>query len=364
VSCRWRAVCRESSQFSRKMASTESADVLSWTQASGKQTGEQITVLANSKMRRFTRWLMGLFFVCGLAQANAEVKVMEPTVQTSADTSAGSPDVRVERDVAYLATGRKEMADLYFPSEIAKGQRLPAVIIIHGGGFNDGDKGKSREINIGTNLARHGYIGMSINYKLRKDKGQVTWPQNLFDCKTAVRWLRKNAEQLQVDPDRIGVIGCSAGGNLAGMLALTRPQDGLDPKEPYAEFSTQVSCAVDFYGVMDLMNYHDVKMLNQTREEAPDLYRRASPSSYVHKDTPPILIVHGMADKTVATSQSESFAEALKKAGTTYQLVIIPDAEHSFNLEPPQRDLRPLVLGFFDQYLKGVNPQQPTENTK
>jgi acetyl esterase/lipase len=304
-------------------------------------------------------------------QAAGGVTVSEPAATTTGEHEADAvkqpatpPDVRMELDVAYLSSDRKEKADLYLPSTMPTGQRAPAVVIIHGGGFNDGDKGRAREINIGTTLAHHGYVGMSINYKLRKEKGQVTWPQCLYDCKTAVRWLRKNAERLQIDPDRIGVIGGSSGGNLAGMLAITRPEDGLDPQEQYAEFSARVNCAVDFYGPVDLMNYKDMKMFDKTRTEAPDLYRRASPITYARKNAAPILIVHGTADKTVAPSQSESFAEALKRAGAAYQLVIIPDAEHSFDLQPPQRDLRPLVLGFFDEYLKGIKPPQPTEKTK
>jgi acetyl esterase/lipase len=309
---------------------------------------------------------------CALQHAEGAVKVLEEPVDLPSEDSTTVPseapadtrDVRIEHDVAYLPEGRAEKADLYFPKEISKGQQVPAVVIIHGGGFNDGDKGKAREINIGTNLALRNYVGMSINYKLRKMKGQVTWPQNLYDCKTAVRWLRKNAEQLQIDPDRIGVIGCSAGGNLAGMLAVTRPQDGLDPKDPYAEFSTRVSCAVDFYGPVDLPNYKDVKMLNKTRAEAPELYRRASPITYVHKEAAPILIVHGTADEIVALSQSEIFADALKKAGADYELVVVPDAPHSFHLQPSQRDLRPVVFSFLDNHLKGIKQQQTTEKTQ
>lgn len=265
--------------------------------------------------------------------------------------------VRVERDVAYLPKDRKEMADLYFPKAIASGARLPAVVIIHGGGFNDGDKGKSREVNYGINVALNGYVGMSMNYKLRKLDGQVTWPQNLHDCKTAVRWLRANAERLHIDPDRIGVMGSSAGGNLAAMLALTRPTDGLEPAGPYAEFSSSVKCAVDFYGAVDLINYHDVKMFAKTREEAPELYKKASPVTYARKDSPPILILHGTADDTVNISQSETLAAALKAATAPHELVLIPDAPHTFHLESvPGRDLRPLVIGFLDKHLKEPKP--------
>ena len=161
-------------------------------------------------------------------------------------------DVCVERDVAYLPADRRQMADLYFPAEIPAGKKLPALVIIHGGGFNDGDKAKYREVNIGTNAAQRGYIGMSINYRLWfKGATKPTWPQSLIDAKAAVRWLRANAERLPIDPAHIGVIGCSAGGNLAAMLAVTRPTDGLEPTL-YPEQSSAVQCAVDFYGAVDL----------------------------------------------------------------------------------------------------------------
>jgi acetyl esterase/lipase len=263
------------------------------------------------------------------------------------------PDnVRVEHDVPYLPGSRKEKADLYFPAEIPAGKKLPAIVIIHGGGFNDGDKAKYREVNIGTNAAQHGYVGMSINYRLWfKEASKPTWPQSLLDAKTAVRWLRANAERLHLDPENIGAIGCSAGGNLVSMLAVTRPQDGLEP-EHYPAFSSAVKCAVDFYGAVDLPHYHDMKMFLKTREEAPELYLKASPITYTHKAAAPLLIVHGTADETVSITQSEAFVAALKKAQAPHEFVMIPDATHTFDLQPPQRDLRPLVFGFLDRHLK------------
>ena len=122
--------------------------------------------------------------------------------------SNASTGVRVERGVAYLAEGRKERADLYFPAEMAPEAKLPAVVVIHGGGWAGGKRDAAREINIGTTLARNGYVAMSIDYLLSERKYAV-WPTNLWDCKTAVRWLRKNAARLGVDPDRIGVLGGS-----------------------------------------------------------------------------------------------------------------------------------------------------------
>jgi acetyl esterase/lipase len=167
-----------------------------------------------------------------------------------------------------------------------------------------------------------------------------------------VRWLRANAERLQIDPDHIGVIGGSAGGTLAALVTLTRASDELDPFEPYGEFSCAVQCGVDLYGIADMSSRRDSVMFEKTNAEAPHLYRKASPITYARIDGPPILILHGTADKTVDVTQSEDFAKALKQAGAPHELVIIPDAPHTFHLQPKQRDLRPLVLGFFDRNLK------------
>jgi acetyl esterase/lipase len=263
---------------------------------------------------------------------------------------------RIEKDIAYLAPGRKEKADLYLPAGNPSFAPRPAVVIIHGGGWTGGDKGAAREINIGTNLALRGYVGLSINYVLastNKD-GKATWPQNLHDCKTAVRWLRKNAGRLQVDPERIGVIGGSAGGHLAAMLAVTGPKDGLDPQGPYGEFSCRVQCAVDLYGPADLSGRLDLAMLGKSSAQAPELYRAASPVTYVDRDDPPLLILHGTADNTVPVDQSRLFAAKLRETGARHELVIVEGAPHTFHLQPKQRDLRPLVLGFFDQHLKST----------
>jgi acetyl esterase/lipase len=284
--------------------------------------------------------------------------VVLAAASTSAQEPAKAPEgVRIQHDVADLEPGRAEKADLYLPVSTSEGARRSGVAIIRGGGWTGGDERTAREINIGTYLAFRGYVGMSINCVLAT-KDHATWPQNLHDCKTAVRWLRKNADRLQIDPDHIGVIGGSAGGHLAAMVALTGPADGLDPSGPYGEYSCRVQCAVDLYGPADLLGTHDIAMLGKTRAEAPELYRAASPTTYIDKTDPPILILHGTADKSVDVQQSETFAAALQKAGVEHELVLVPDAPHTFHLQPKQRDLRPLVLGFFDKHLKRPAPPE------
>ncbi|MBI3857022.1 MAG: alpha/beta hydrolase [Planctomycetes bacterium] len=260
-------------------------------------------------------------------------------------------EVRTEKDVDYLGADRKEKMDLYLPTSEAPPKGFPAVLIIHGGGWSGGDKGAAREQNIGTTLAKNGYVGASVNYLLAKKQdsfaktlGEV-WPRNVQDCKIAVRWLRKNASKYRIDPDHIGVIGGSAGGHLTAMLALTAPEDGLDPKEPWGDVSCRVQAAVPMYGV------HDFALLAKGGED-PDLLKKSSPVTYATKDDPPALILHGTKDTTVALAQSERLAEALKKAGVEQELVVVEGAPHSFHLEPQEQDLRPKVLAFFDKHLK------------
>jgi acetyl esterase/lipase len=263
------------------------------------------------------------------------------------------PDgVVIRENVAYLPDGRTETADLYLPANRDKGVRSPAVVIIHGGGFTGGDKAAAREFNIGTTLALHGYVALSVNYALAA-KGHPTWPTNLQDCMTAVRWLRKNADRLQVDPAHIGAIGGSAGGHLAAMLAVADAKDGLDPAGPYPEFSCRVKCAVPMYGAYDFTDRDDLVMIGKPRAQAPDPYRAASPIRYVNAKTPPMLVLCGTADSPGTVAQNERFAAALKAAGVEHELVLVKDAPHSFHLQPKQQDLRPLVLGFFDKHLKG-----------
>ena len=262
------------------------------------------------------------------------------------------PDVKVEHDLAFLGEGRQEKLDLYLPATVDKGQRRPGVVIIHGGGWTGGSKRAAREQNIGTTFAKNGYVCISIDYVLAA-KDKPTWPRNLHDCKTAVRWLRANADKYHIDPDRIGVIGGSAGGHLALMVGLPDTDAGLEPKEPYGKYSSKVSAVVDLYGPTDLVTRgKDTSMLPGAFADKPDLYKLASPVSHVRKGNPPVLILHGTKDTTVPLEQSKILADALSKAGVEHELIVVEGAPHSFHLEPKEKDLRPAVLGFFNKHLK------------
>jgi acetyl esterase/lipase len=261
--------------------------------------------------------------------------------------------VRIEKAVAYLPADRTELADLYLPTVFEENRKYPGVLIIHGGGWTGGKRDAAREINIGTTLAAHGYVCMSIDYVLHDPQSDKScWPQNLHDCKTAVRWMRAHHERLHLDTAHIGVIGGSAGGHLASMVGVTGPADGLEPSWPYAEQSCAVNCVVNLYGPVDLKEWKDIEALRKTRSEAPELYRAFSVVTYLDKNDPPFLILHGTADTTVPASQSEILAAALKRQGVEHHLEIVEGAPHTFHLQPKQKDLRPLVLAFFNKHLK------------
>jgi acetyl esterase/lipase len=271
---------------------------------------------------------------------------------------ADPPVVRVEQDVAYLEPNRAEKADLYLPATFEPGKKYPGIVIIHGGGWTGGDKAAAREKNIGTTLASHGYVCMSINYALAK-AGSPTFPQNIQDCKRAVRWLRKNAQRFQIDVEHIGAIGGSAGGHLTALLAVSGPEVGLDPQED-AEYSCRIQAAVPMYphcaasweGGVPPKSYANLPMFARPQAEAPALWESASPIKQLSKDDPPLLILHGTEDKTTPLEQSTRFHEAARAIGVSSDLIIVEGAPHSFHLQPKQRDLRPEVIAFFDTYLK------------
>lgn len=270
---------------------------------------------------------------------------------------ASTYEIRIVKDLTYLGLERAEKFDLYTPISTDEKQLFPGIVIIHGGGWRWGDKARPRQVSIGTTLAQNGYICMSINYLL-SDPNKPSWPQNIYDCKSAVQFLRKNAMLYHVDPNHIGVIGGSAGGHLSAMLGLVGSEAGLEPPGLYKGISSRVQAVVPLYGVHNLLTWKSDKprieiFLGKDKEDDPNLWAFASPVNHIGTDDPPFLILHGTADKVIDYKQSVELHKKLQEKGVQSQLILIEGAPHTFDLEPEQRDLRPLVIGFFNRHLKG-----------
>lgn len=219
---------------------------------------------------------------------------------------------------------------LYLPAGEYK-QPRPAVLLIHGGAWIAGSRGQLDWY--GKRLAREGYVAASINYRLMPKYG---FPECLYDAKAAVRWLRLNADAYNIDRDRIGVFGNSAGGHLAALLATTANGDLEGPDNPGP--STEVQAAVIMYGVLDLNYYRKpkgyIRLFGFTTRfvkafvaNAPsgkhDSYDAASPVTYADSDVCPMLLVHGKKDRQVPYAQSVSFSEQLKRLGVEARLITV-----------------------------------------
>jgi acetyl esterase/lipase len=262
------------------------------------------------------------------------------------------------QDVAYSDEHSRAKMDIYIPVD-TKDEPCPCVLLIHGGGWAIGDKADKRESSMASCLTENGYVVASINYKLSAYSGEVfhsplkhaSWPRNIYECKTAVRFIRKNADYYGIDPERIGIIGSSAGGHLALLTAFSANNSRLNSGGKYQETSSHVRCVIDFYGVPDVRTLGGDSFIGVPREVDPEQWDLASPVYHLSDQIPPILIIHGDRDKTVDITHSYHFVELLKQRNADYQFIQVDGGVHSFDFVPPQADLRPAVLGFLDKHL-------------
>tara|TARA_R100000027_G_scaffold61790_2_gene53421 strand:- start:1368 stop:2258 length:891 start_codon:yes stop_codon:yes gene_type:complete len=275
-----------------------------------------------------------------------------------ADPSDG---VAVVKDVDYLGPDRTEKLDVYLPAK-SFGRPLPAVLLIHGGGWRVGDKASSRERSIAKDLASEGFAVFSINYKLNVGSrdaetrkftlSYLAWPQNLYDCKTALRFIRANADQYGIDPDSIAIMGGSAGGHLAMMVASTANDPEWNDQGLFQDQDNSVAAVVNFYGEYDVREQKVSPFMGASKEQMGSFTEaEASPVIYFDNELPPMLIVHGTADSTIPVERSRELVEFLREEGFVYEYVEIPEAPHSFNLQPDQMDLRPVVVEFLNEHL-------------
>ncbi|MCK6548864.1 alpha/beta hydrolase [Myxococcota bacterium] len=262
-------------------------------------------------------------------------------------------DVEVVRGVVFREVGGVKLRlDVYRPR--SRTAPLPIVMYVHGGGWVVGTRRQSRFMMY--ELAAAGFAVFSISYRLAP---RHPLPLATEDVKAALAWVRAHAKEYDADGARVAVIGGSAGGHLAAMLALTQNDPSFQPG--FEDADTSVSGAVIFYGPAELTRVFEVEphfgwaryleqlVFRQRFRDAPDLFRRHEPVAHVRADAPPILLVHGELDVLVPLAISRRFAEALSSAGAeSVHLLEIPWAHHAFELFPTpvhQRAVR-VVLRF------------------
>jgi acetyl esterase/lipase len=252
-------------------------------------------------------------------------------------------------------TLQKHMLDIYLPAN-AKG-KLPLVIIIHGGGWLSNDKyadiGYMKKtvaeiINSGIALA-------SIDYRFSTE---AVFPAQIQDCNRAVSFLFDNAEKYGLDNKRFAVMGFSAGGHLASLLGLSKNNNVHEFFMPGTNKSFTIKAVVDFYGPAELILFpgnDDEKspeslLIGAAPIIRPDLAKAASPVTYVDKNDPPFLIIHGEKDELVSIKQSHLLHAWLDLAGVQNELVIVKCAPH-FGVMFDSDEVRNKVISFLMKYL-------------
>ena len=273
-----------------------------------------------------------------------------------------APDgIEILKDIEVGKVGNRILhADIARPKTLPAGL-MPAVMWIHGGAWSSGSH---HEMQQTVQLANHGYLVLSIEYRLIDE---AIWPAQIEDCKLGIRWLRENAAKYNIDPDRIGCWGTSAGGHLAALMGVTADKPDLEGNGGSKGFSSRVQAVVDFCGptVFDgrpeaYTSFTD-KMAGGTYEQRPNVFKQMSPLENVNPNACPFLIVNGEKDTTVPIFHAQLMTDALKQAKVPVELIIVKNAGHGYTFvappgnppaEPSPGEVDAAVLKFLDANLK------------
>jgi acetyl esterase/lipase len=272
-------------------------------------------------------------------------------------------DIIAEDNITYGKAGDTELKlDLARPQGNGP---FPAIVFIHGGGWYAGGRqayrGQIQE------AAKRGYVAATISYRLmkfdEKQKETTTATQNfpvqIHDAKAAIRWVRANAKKYKTDPNRIGVTGGSAGGHLSLLVGLTDPSSGLEGESGNPGQSSRVQAVVNVFGPTDIAFCHQKSsvawifrlFMGGTPAETAERYKAASPITYVSKDDPPVLTLHGDKDALVPIEQAEKLDRMMKAVGASHALMVFKGQGHGFGGEHDKKAWD-ATWEFFDRHLK------------
>jgi len=259
-------------------------------------------------------------------------------------------------DVAYNNdTLHKHLLDIYLPEHSSR--KLPLVIFIHGGGWLVNDKyadiGYMRKTV--AEIVNSGFALASIDYRFAS---QAVFPAQMQDCNRAISFLYDNADKYGLDKNQFALMGFSAGGHLASMVGLSKNNNIDAFFMPGTNRSFNFKAVVDFYGPAELILFpgnNDPKspesiLIGAAPLTRPDLAKAASPVTYVDKDDPPFLIIHGEKDDMVSPKQSQLLSAWLNVAGVKNELIMVKDAPH-FGVMFDADEIRNKVIAFLKEEL-------------
>lgn len=294
------------------------------------------------------------------------ILAFQPRVKAVSTRAEPESGIRIEKGITYATVEREKLVlDLAIP---AGDGPFPCLVLLHGGAwqggsrkdFTLGNKEKDGKVNPSwvEIIAKKGYVAAAVSYRLAP---KYKFPAMIEDARAAVRFLRAHAKDYKIELKEMGTVGFSAGGHLALLLGLCDKSAGFDVGDNLDE-SGQVQCVIDFFGPTDLSLYaaspgledgYMVPFLGKECKTNPDIYKKASPITYVSKTAPPILILHGTIDLIVPIKHSETLLKALTDAGGTAELVTVPFAGHGgWNNSDMQKSVTE-AFKFLDKNLKG-----------
>jgi acetyl esterase/lipase len=267
--------------------------------------------------------------------------------------------VLYEQDIEFGRGGDTPLyLDIARPKDLARPENAmkpaPCIVFIHGGGWRGGNfKVHVPQI---LDFAKEGYVAATVQYRLVP---KARFPAQIEDVKCAVRYLRANADKYGLDKERIGAIGFSAGAHLSMLLGVMDEKDGLEGSGGHAGESSKVQAVVAFFGPTDLaqkdfpanVNGMIYDFLDGLPDEKPDVFKAASPITYVDKADAPILIYQGTKDVLVPHSQATLMADAMTKAGLPGRVELLLGANHGWGQPELGRTLKG-SLSFFAEHLK------------
>jgi len=267
--------------------------------------------------------------------------------------------VTIQDGVVFGRGGERDLAcDVFVPPDDRRDR--PSVLLIHGGGWLQGDRSQLR--GYGIQLARLGFLCVASEYRL---SGEARWPAQIHDCKAALRWMHANASALGIDPARIAVSGNSAGAHLSLMLAATPDVPVFEGKGGNADAATTVAACVAIYPPTRLRVERTdaggavAALLGE--KASRELEDSASPITYAHRGFPPTLLIHGNADDVVPVDASFDMYRALADAGAAVELHVYDGAPHAFDSAPDYgRQVTDIIGLFLDRKVVDPRPFEAT----